>query len=128
MKAGRSTARGSRLLSPFLHVILYEFFCIFFENVVDFINQLTFQPVLSVALASLSRLQADHAAVRRAFLRFVQISGLATIPVFVGLALIAEPLFALMLGPQWAPAVPLYGPHTWRHSCVSGWLCTCGVR
>ena len=77
-------------------------------RIVDFVNQLTFQPVVSVALSSLSRLQADRAAVRRAFLRFVQISGLATIPVFVGLALIAEPLFDLMLGPQWAPAVPLF--------------------
>lgn len=77
-------------------------------RIVDFVNQLTFQPVLGVALSSLSRLQNDKPALRRAFLRFVQVSGLATIPVFVGLALIAVPLFDLMLGPQWAPAVPLF--------------------
>lgn len=77
-------------------------------RIVDFINQLTFQPVVSVALSSLSRLQADRDAVRRAFLRFVQISALATIPVFVGLALVADDLFALLLGPQWGAAVPLF--------------------
>lgn len=77
-------------------------------RIVDFVNQLTFQPVLAVALSSLSRLQDDRAAVRRAFLRFVQISALATIPIFVGLALVAQPIFDLMLGEQWRPAVPLF--------------------
>ncbi len=33
-------SRESALLSPFLHVILDEFFGVFFENVVDFIDQL----------------------------------------------------------------------------------------
>ena len=37
---GNAVSRESALLSPFLHVILDEFFSVFFQNVVDFIDQL----------------------------------------------------------------------------------------
>src|SRR4026207_63125 len=40
VRRGNAALRESTLLSPFLHVILDEFFRVFFEYVVDFIDQL----------------------------------------------------------------------------------------
>jgi hypothetical protein len=38
VRRGNAALRESTLLSPFLHVILDEFFSVFFEDVVDFID------------------------------------------------------------------------------------------
>jgi O-antigen/teichoic acid export membrane protein len=60
--------------------------------------------VLSVAPAVLSEAKAHEGEVRRLFLGMVQGVALMIFPMAIGLALVAEPLVAL-LGPQWAAAV-----------------------
>jgi PST family polysaccharide transporter len=64
--------------------------------------------VTQVAAPIFSRVQTDHALMRRYILRFTELVSLATVPVSVGLASIAPELVGLMLGEKWlAVTVPL---------------------
>lgn len=61
--------------------------------------------VLSVAPAILSNAKGQAGEVRRLFLSMVQGVALVIFPLATGLALVAEPLVMLVLGPQWAAAI-----------------------
>ncbi len=64
-------------------------------------------PLNEVAFTAYARLQGDRDEAARAFEKSVRIVMLATMPLFFGLAVTAEPLVATMLGPKWAeiPAI-----------------------
>jgi PST family polysaccharide transporter len=73
----------------------------------DLLQELSIRPITAVTLTSLSRLQDDRPAFVRAYLRLVQMTSVFAYPMFLGAAIVAPELVALMFGPQWAPSVPL---------------------
>ncbi|WP_199088320.1 lipopolysaccharide biosynthesis protein [Bosea sp. ASV33] len=73
----------------------------------DLLQELSIRPITAVTLTSLSRLQDDRPAFVRGYLRLVQMTAVFAYPMFLGAAVIAPELIAVMFGPQWAPSVPL---------------------
>lgn len=55
----------------------------------------------------LSQLQDDDPQFRRVYLRWIASVALVTFPLMLGLLATAEPLVRVVLGPKWAPLVPL---------------------
>jgi len=74
-------------------------------------------PLTSVAQVTLSRLQNDDIAFRRAYLLLVKVVSYATMPLMAVLAVLAEPVVKLFLGEQWLDAIPIVV----ILSCV-GWI------
>ena len=64
-------------------------------------------PLNEVAFTAYARLQGDRADAAAAFAKSVRIVMLATMPLFFGLAVAAEPLVATMLGPKWVEIPPI---------------------
>lgn len=64
----------------------------------------THHPVAEVALPALSRLQGDHAQLRQAIYRGMELNALVSFAVFVGIAMIATDLVALLFGSKWVSA------------------------
>jgi O-antigen/teichoic acid export membrane protein len=62
-------------------------------------------PIAAVLFPAFSRLQTEPVRLRAAFLRAQRLLVAVGLPVGVGFALVAQPLLALALGPQWAQAV-----------------------
>jgi PST family polysaccharide transporter len=62
--------------------------------------------VSRVVFPAFSRLQHDMDGLRRTFLAVTRYTAFATAPAFAGLVLVAPELFAVILKPSWAPAVP----------------------
>lgn len=73
----------------------------------DLLQELSIRPITAVTLTSLSRLQDDRPAFIRGYLRLVQMTAVFTYPMFLGAAVVAPEVIAVMFGPQWAPSVPL---------------------
>ncbi|MEV8367915.1 oligosaccharide flippase family protein, partial [Streptomyces niveus] len=64
-------------------------------------------PLNEVAFTAYARLQGDRTEAAAAFAKSVRIVMLATMPLFFGLAVTAEPLVATMLGPKWVEIPPI---------------------
>ncbi|MBB5684262.1 O-antigen/teichoic acid export membrane protein [Sphingobium boeckii] len=64
-------------------------------------------PLNDVAFPAYSRLQHDRAAFSWAFTKALRIIMLATLPLYVGLAVTAEPVVLTLFGAKWAEMVPL---------------------
>ena len=84
-------------------------------------------PIARVGLPVLSRLQDDAVAYRRYLRTSMLVIGYATIPTFAVAAAVAEPLVAVLLGPQWDDAAPIFALLTIAGVAqaignVSGWL------
>jgi O-antigen/teichoic acid export membrane protein len=78
-------------------------------------KQLAIMPVTKISavvnqLAGpvMARLQHDQERLRASFLRIVRLVTCLTLPLCVGLALVADDLISVVLGDKWAPAVPLF--------------------
>jgi O-antigen/teichoic acid export membrane protein len=74
------------------------------SRALDMVTQFAVNPLTSVALPALSRLQQDRDALGRAFRRMVQTCALVTLPAYFGLALLAPDLVPLAFGRQWEPS------------------------
>src|SRR5271165_5150266 len=55
----------------------------------------------------MAELQTDIAAMRAAFFRAVRLTAAIALPASAGMALVAEDMVAVLLGPKWLPAVPV---------------------
>ena len=64
-------------------------------------------PLNEVAFTAYARLQHDQGAVARAFVRGARIVMVAALPFSAGLAATAPLLVPVVLGPQWAEAIPI---------------------
>src|SRR6516164_7706945 len=53
----------------------------------------------------MAELQTDIAAMRRAFFRAVRLTSAIALPASAGMALVADDMVAVLLGPKWLPAV-----------------------
>ncbi|GGP00633.1 lipopolysaccharide biosynthesis protein [Stakelama pacifica] len=64
-------------------------------------------PVNEVAFSAYARIQQDKSAVGYAFVKSVRVIMVAAMPFYLGLAVTAEPLVAVMLGAKWIEAGPI---------------------
>lgn len=71
------------------------------------INQIN-MPFSSVMIPALSRLQHDLGAFRQLYLDTIALIAWLGMPAIVFLAIHAEVVVGVVLGPQWAPAVPIF--------------------
>ena len=55
----------------------------------------------------MAELQTDIDAMRVAFYRAVRLTAVIAVPMSVGMALVADEMVAVLLGPKWSPAVPV---------------------
>jgi O-antigen/teichoic acid export membrane protein len=87
-----------------------------------------FQEVPVVTLASVvgnvtfpafSKIQDDDERLRIGFRKMIKLLVFVNFPMMLGLAVIAQPLFLLLLGEKWLPAVPYF-----QILCISGMIYT----
>lgn len=64
------------------------------------------QLVSSVTLAGYSRLQDDPLRLRSVYMKTLKLVAMTTIPVGLGLLLLAQPVVIVLFGPRWLPIVP----------------------
>ena len=64
-------------------------------------------PLNEVAFSAYARIQHDPGAIAAAFVRAVRIVMIAALPFYLGLAAVAEPLVATVLGAKWMATVPI---------------------
>lgn len=62
--------------------------------------------ISSVTLAGYSRLQDDPLRLRSVYMKTLKLVALTTIPLGLGLLLMAEPIVTILFGPRWLPIVP----------------------
>jgi lipopolysaccharide exporter len=55
-----------------------------------------------------SKFQTDDALLRNSFLNMVRLTALTLFPVYIGMIILAQPLFLLLFGEQWLPAVKVF--------------------
>jgi PST family polysaccharide transporter len=72
-------------------------------------------PMGTVMIPALAKLQRDEARLRQAYLRGLQLIGLASFPVMALLLVTAEEVIAVVYGPRWSAAAPLF-----RVLCIAG--------
>jgi len=70
-------------------------------------SMVTQQPLASVSLPSLSRLQDDHKKMREAVRHGMELNAVISFAIFVGLAAVASDLVPILFGAKWATAGPL---------------------
>jgi len=61
--------------------------------------------VFALSAPMMAELQTDVAAMRRAFFRAVRLTSAIALPASAGMALVADDMIAVLLGPKWLPAV-----------------------
>jgi O-antigen/teichoic acid export membrane protein len=64
-------------------------------------------PLQQVLFPAFARLQHDHAALRRSWIRGMQLVGAVNAPAFLGMAVVAPDFVPVVLGQRWLPAVPV---------------------
>ncbi|MEO6092431.1 MAG: oligosaccharide flippase family protein [Novosphingobium sp.] len=73
-------------------------------RLVQMIVQLIVKPIQGVAQSAIAELRRQHASTAGFYLDLVELAGLGAFCAFVGLALIGEPLIAVLLGWEWRGA------------------------
>jgi O-antigen/teichoic acid export membrane protein len=68
-----------------------------------------------VALSTFARIQGDLAAARRVFLSATRLTTLVTLPIFVGMAVVAPEMISVLVGDKWSASAPVL-----RALCPSG--------
>lgn len=64
-------------------------------------------PLNEVAFPAYARLQNDRAALASGFLKAVRLIMLISCPLYLGMAVTAQPLVDVVMGPKWSDAAPL---------------------
>jgi PST family polysaccharide transporter len=76
-------------------------------RVVVVINTLIALALTQVVLSAFSRLQHDLTALNSALYRSTRLTAGISLPIYVGLALVAHPLTVFIFGEKWAPSAPV---------------------
>lgn len=69
-------------------------------------NEILVSSVTMVTYSALSRIQEDIARSLNGFYRVIQVQSCLTLPLFLGVSLLAPEVVSLCLGPKWTDAVP----------------------
>jgi O-antigen/teichoic acid export membrane protein len=94
------------LVGVFVGVVALGYYVVGFRVVVV-INALISLALMQVVLSAFSRLQHDRDLLNAAFYRSTRLAAGISLPVYVGLALVAHPLTVLVFGEKWAPSAPV---------------------
>ncbi|MEM9117871.1 MAG: lipopolysaccharide biosynthesis protein [Cyanobacteria bacterium P01_F01_bin.56] len=77
------------------------------RRVIDTLLQLLVRTTSQVALPTFSRLQDDLDQFRKVYYTATQLTSLIAFPIFLGVAVLAPEIIALVSGPQWQASVPI---------------------
>lgn len=77
------------------------------HRVLETLMQLLVKTTSQVALPTFSRLQEDLPQFRKVFYTATQLTSLVAFPVFLGLAVLAPEVIALLFGDKWQASVPI---------------------
>jgi PST family polysaccharide transporter len=78
------------------------------RKILDLMQQMLIRPVSHVAMPSFAGARGSAARMRDLLTFGSQFAALVAFPGFIGLALIAPDLIPLVLGPSWAPSIPVF--------------------
>jgi O-antigen/teichoic acid export membrane protein len=68
-----------------------------------------FNPIITrITTPLFSKIQNDNVLLRKTFLNMVRFTALIMFPVYIGMIVLAQPLFLLLFGEQWLPAVSVF--------------------
>lgn len=68
-----------------------------------------FNPIITrITTPLLSKIQTDDELLRKTFLNMVRLTALTMFPVYIGMIVLAQPLFLLLFGEQWLPAIEVF--------------------
>lgn len=99
--------RGNDLLiGYYLGPVLLGYYAIA-HRVLETLMQLLVKTTSQVALPTFSRLQEDLPQFRKVFYTATQLTSLVAFPVFLGLAVLAPEVIALLFGDKWEASVPI---------------------
>jgi O-antigen/teichoic acid export membrane protein len=65
------------------------------------------EPIQQVLFPAFARLQHDHLALRRSWIRGMELVAAVNVPAFVGMAVVAPDFVPVVLGEKWVAAVPV---------------------
>jgi O-antigen/teichoic acid export membrane protein len=68
---------------------------------ITLIFSMAFSPIIPIAYSTFSRLQTNEEDLRKSFLKIVKLMALISLPLGVGLALLAKPVSILIFGQMW---------------------------
>jgi O-antigen/teichoic acid export membrane protein len=94
------------LIGVFVGALALGYYVVGFRVVVV-INALISLALMQVVLSAFSRLQHDRGLLNAAFYRSTRLAAGISLPVYVGLAVVAHPLTVLVFGEKWAPSAPV---------------------
>jgi PST family polysaccharide transporter len=94
------------LIGYFLGATALGYYTIAYRLLLLMTNLLT-NTMAQVALPTFSRLQSQPEKMRRAFYTATQLSSLVAFPAFLGMAVLAPELVAVVFGENWLPSVPV---------------------
>lgn len=99
--------RGNDLLiGYYLGPVSLGYYAIAYR-VLETLMQLLVKTTSQVALPTFSRLQADLEQFRKVFYAATQLTSLVAFPTFLGLAVLAPEVIALLFGDKWQASVPI---------------------
>jgi PST family polysaccharide transporter len=96
----------SFLIGAFLGTVALGYYSVAYR-IFHAITKILTSAMNSVAFPVFSRLQGDVERMRRVFYEATQLTGLVTLPAFLGLAAIAPDAIPFAFGEQWGPSVPV---------------------
>jgi O-antigen/teichoic acid export membrane protein len=100
-------AYGDNLLvGIFVGAVALGYYVVGFRVVVV-VNTLISLALMQVVLSAFSRLQHDRDLLNAAFLRSTRLAAGISLPVYAGLAVVAQPLTVLVFGEKWALSAPV---------------------
>jgi PST family polysaccharide transporter len=71
------------------------------STLIMFVSYIFFTPVISVAFSFFSRLQSNRAELTSSYIKLTQLISSLSIPLGVGIALLAKPIVSIFLGEKW---------------------------
>lgn len=95
------------LIGRYCGPVLLGFYSKAYELLMVPINQLN-TPISAVAIPALSRLQSQHGHFRSYYLRGIELLTAFGMPLVIFLAIAADRIIPIVLGPQWADSVAVY--------------------
>lgn len=104
---GFLTRHGDNLfVGAFLGPVALGYYTVAYR-VLGVMTELFLGTVNHVAVPTFSRLQADPQATRRAFYAAIRLTQAIALPAFVGVAVLAPEIVAVLFGPRWAASAPV---------------------
>jgi len=94
------------LIGYFLGAVALGYYSVAYRILLIMIGLLT-NVTNQVALPAFSRIQKEPERMRKAFYKVTKYTSLISLPVFIGIAILAPELITVLFGEEWLPSVPI---------------------